>query len=230
VLRAPWERDGYHHPTSEVVPIPAGGAKFHANVPRWQRVDPLLLRTSDNKPVAKNDATDLSHAVVKCLRHSDILPTTSAALAWVSDVTWVIWQDTKRYRNLQRRPTVLEIMYIVEAAEEGRLQVTVLRDQDGPYNAMIRAVQGYSGPISDRIARADAFESIAEVTVMVHYTSQQVLPDIMGIFGRGLIPGELRAGVAEIPSSPRSTPTRTARFLTSSRSAAPTSPSISMQI
>ena len=122
--------------------------------------------------MSRSYATDLSHAIVKCLRHSDVLPTTSAAFAWVDDVTWTIWQDTKRYRNLQRRPSIQEIMYIVEAADEGRFQVTFQRDQDGPYTAMIRAAHGHSGPIHTRIIRADAFERINEVKALIHYSSQ----------------------------------------------------------
>jgi RNA:NAD 2'-phosphotransferase (TPT1/KptA family) len=127
--------------------------------------------------------------VSKCLRHSDVLPTNSAAFAWIDDVTFTVWQGPKRYRNLKRRLTIQEVLYVVDATEEGRFQVTFQTDSDSPYTGVIRAVQGYSGPIHSWIKAQDAYERIAEVKALVHYTSQAWLPNIIGVDGLGLIPG-----------------------------------------
>jgi hypothetical protein len=182
-----------------------------------------LWRTSDNWPIDKDYVTDLGYAVVRCLRLSTTLPTTSAGFAYITDVTWVLWQDTKTYRGISRRPTVAEVMFAVEASDEGRFQVTVLRPQISPCNAVIRAIQGWSGPIAERIMGVDAFEAVGEVGVMIHYSQQHYLPTIIGAAGRGPTLVGSQVVAARTFMCRRNRQPRMARFLTSSRSEEPMS-------
>ena len=41
--------------------------------------------------------TDVSHALIKCIRHSAILPTDVKGWAYLTDVSFALWQDHRRY-------------------------------------------------------------------------------------------------------------------------------------
>jgi RNA:NAD 2'-phosphotransferase (TPT1/KptA family) len=163
----------------------------------------------------------LGHAIVKALRHSEALPTSSAGYAWITDVTWEVWADRRTYWGIGGRPAIAEVIFAVEASEEGRVQVVVLRPQAGPYNAVIRAIQGWSGPIADRIDVAAAFEAVGDVGVMVHFSQQAFLPTILGVNGCGLVlVDSLAAVTAGTSTSRRSCLIKMARCPISSRSVA----------
>ena len=109
--------------------------------------------------MSKKHTTDLSHAIVKCARHSEALLASTSAFAWIDDVTYTMWEDTRTYSSLKRRATTAEVLYCVSVAEPGRFQVTFLSDSGADYTALIRTVQGHGGLIHSRIKAADAFDS-----------------------------------------------------------------------
>ena len=87
---ASWDKPGYRHPQLETTAVPAFGAKLHRLTPQSQRVDPALMRSFDGWQMEAEYVTDLGYAAVKCLRHSKVLPTTSAGFACITDLTWVL--------------------------------------------------------------------------------------------------------------------------------------------
>ena len=159
--------------------------------------------TFDGKVVNAAFIRQLGYMFGKCLRHSEILPTTSAAFAWSDDLLWTVWQDPKTYPNLGRKATLGELCLAVENTEGRRFQISFLDDTFGPYTVMIRCVQGHTKAIADRIVRTDAYVEAVSPTTPVHYTAQEFLRTITGPgeFGRGLVPGGLDKRANKGPTS-----------------------------
>ena len=85
-----WEKAGYRHPDSHTILIPDDGNKLHHNVPSIVRANVSSPRAYVGASMARRYIKDLGHALGKCSRHSEILPTTPAGFAYLTDVTWVL--------------------------------------------------------------------------------------------------------------------------------------------
>ena len=155
----------------------------------------------------------------KCLRHDGNLPTNAKGFAWIDDVAFAIWSDFRKYR-VQRLPTAPEILYCVSVESTERFQCVMLQNSETKYSGLVRAVQGHSGPIRGRIDNQEAFMLVVNPQVLVHYTNQNWIYDIIGPESVGLIPGGSLC-VGALLSFPR----LTARCRTGSENAAPPPPS-----
>ena len=184
------------HPNTRTFELPTGTSVWGRNTPSRFRVRKGSLRTFEGTAVKPSYIRDLGYMVGKCLRHSLILPTSSAGFAWADDVLLVIWQDPKTYPRLDRRASFAELCLAFETIEEGRFQMCFLDDAGDPCTVMVRCVQGHSKEIAKRIVRADAYSVPQEIGILVHYTSQEYLPTIIGPdeMGPGLVPGGLVKG------------------------------------
>ena len=86
---APWRQSDYVHPDDCTILCPDEGNTFHHSVPRNQRVDAKKGRIDyRGKEYSQSYMNDASHALIKCIRHSTILPTDAKGWAYLTDVTF----------------------------------------------------------------------------------------------------------------------------------------------
>ena len=111
-FRAPWKQQTWKSPNTVRVTLPLGTSQF--NAPSFVRKGDPSKTTFDGKPASPHYIKALGYAMNKALRHSEILPTSSTAFAWSTDLCWTLWQDPTTYPNLGRRPTLAELCLAVE--------------------------------------------------------------------------------------------------------------------
>ncbi len=95
---APWWEKNYVHPDNRTVLVPEVGRAFHDNVPRRQRIVVGRDRTDyRGQTYSKNRMDDASHALIKCIRHSMLLPSNAQGWCYLTDVTFVLWKCHRNY-------------------------------------------------------------------------------------------------------------------------------------
>ena len=84
-----WWQSDYVHPDNCTILGPDEGSTFHHGVPSNQRVDIRKGRIDyRGKEYSQSYMNDASHALIKCIRHSTILPTDAKGWAYLTDVTF----------------------------------------------------------------------------------------------------------------------------------------------
>ena len=74
--------------------VPNPGDTFHSSVPPGQRV--IIGRTRvdyDGQTYSKERMDSASHAIIKCIRHSEFVPISPRGWCYVSDVAFLLWRD-----------------------------------------------------------------------------------------------------------------------------------------
>ncbi len=193
---APWKQPGYVHPKDCSVFDPPFGETFSPSVHTNQRVaiQPHVRRDYEGRHYDKGRMDSCSHAIIKCIRHSWLLPRGPTGWCFVTDVAFIMWRDFTQYYYVWEndRPSDAELLLAMELnLNKSRFQVSALSDQKKPHNVMVRAVQGYSGVAGDQIDDDRAYARITEVAGLFHYTKRKYLDTIIGWHGRGLVAGGL---------------------------------------
>ncbi len=179
------------HPDDCIILCPDDGHTFHHGVPGNQRVDAQKGRIDyRGKQYSQNYMIDTSHAVIKCIRHSRILPTDAKGWAYLTDVTFALWKDHREYSDFYRwnQPMEAELMLAMEL-DLGcdRFQCTALTDGFFQHNVMVRAVQGHSGRIGGEINDDLAFTPVDSVDGLYHYSKRSFLDTVVGWHAKGLV-------------------------------------------
>ena len=112
--------------------------------------------------------------MIRALRHSRVMPTDAATFAWLDDLITTMWNDPRRCYQLKKRATVSEVLYCVENYKAVRFQVVYNSASNNAYSGLIRAVQGHSKEIHERMNVGAALVRVPAVTVLVHYTNQKL--------------------------------------------------------
>ncbi len=103
---APWFQPHYVHPKDCRVEDPAHGESFSASVPSDQRVviQKNVRRDYDGKNYLKARMDSCSHAIIKCIRHSLLLPRSLKGWCFVTDIAFLLWRGyTEYYYILEER-------------------------------------------------------------------------------------------------------------------------------
>jgi RNA:NAD 2'-phosphotransferase (TPT1/KptA family) len=192
---APWWEDGYLHPRDRQVDAPDPGETFHSSVPSDQRVRIGRTRVDYNGQTYSKERMDsTSHAIIKCIRHSSVIPISPRGWCYLSDIAFLLWRVFKEYYYIWRseKPSEAELMLAMELdLKKDRFQVSALFDKNGPHNIMVRAVQGHSGIAGGQVDDSLTHTQVGSVESLFHYSKQAYLDTIVGWNGRGLVAGGL---------------------------------------
>ena len=112
--------------------------------------------------------------------------------AYLTDVTFVLWKCHAEYYSLYQndRPTEAELLLAMELdLGQDRFQVSALCNDYKRHNIMVRAVQGHSGRIGDKVKNDLAFCRVPSVECLNHYYKMAFMNTIVGWNGRGLVAG-----------------------------------------
>ncbi len=100
------------------------------------------------------------------------MPTDAKGWAYLTDVTFAMWKDHREYSDFYRwnQPTEAELMLAMELdLRNDKFQCTVLEKVFFQHNVMVRAVQGHSGRIGDKIKDDLAFTRVESVDGLFPY-------------------------------------------------------------
>ena len=139
---------------------------------------------------SKSRMEDASHALLKCIRHSKLLPSSALGWCYLTDVTFVLWKCHREYYGLWKngRPSEAELMLAMELdLGRDRFQVSALCDDYKKHNIMLRAVQGHSGRIGGEINDDLAFTPVDSVDGLYHYSKRSFLDTVVGWHAKGLV-------------------------------------------
>ena len=133
----------------------------------------------------------------KCLRHSNTLFVSHGGWAYVRDVAYTLWVQEQKYGFLGQ-VTEADILYAIDVSRKSshkqRYLVSAITYEAKlcPGNMMIKVVQGVSTAIGKQMVDKEAYTPVTDAPALSHYTSLSLIDEIVGVNGKGLVPGGVK--------------------------------------